>query len=245
MNQKRPLFGLCTVQIGISLIGFLASLVPAIVYTDPFWGVDIFVDKELFATGDSPGVIVIQLASGFPAVSAGLQNRDRILKINGKEVEFATFRQVLLDVQPEEPVTLDVRRGDKELRLAYQGEIPALEGVLFLDWQFVSAPIFLVLFLILVATQPLDPPPLWRALLVILGGLAVVTVLVVIEATQFVPWTPVWRSKGVAHGPPPALHYLLASVVLVAGLALAILGAIAARAVLMRRVRDASTPNPP
>ncbi len=53
-------------------------------------------------------------------------------------------------------MTLEVKRGGQAQRLVTKGEIPRLEAVLFLDWQFVSAPVFLVLLLTLVATQPLE-----------------------------------------------------------------------------------------
>ena len=235
MSEKRHFLGLCASQILVCLIGFSASLVPAIVYTDPFWGVDGFMDKELFALQDSAGVIVTQVAPGSPAASAGLRNGDRIVTVNRKQAEFGTFRQLLLNIQPGEPVTLDVKRSGQELRLAWKGQVPTLESVLFLDWQFVSVPVFLVLLLVLVATQPLDPPPLWRGILVLLGGLAVVTVLVVVELRQFVPWTALWQSKPISHGPAPTFHYLLAVGVLLTGLALAILGALAVRVVLMRK----------
>src|SRR5262249_36208015 len=146
-----------------------------------------------------------------------------------------TFRQRLTNIQPGESIALDVKRHGQELQLASRGEQPTLEGVLFLDWQFVSAPVFLVLLLLLIATQPLDPPPSWRPILCLLGGLAAISVLVVVEVRQFAPWTAVWHSKPINHTPPPALRYSLAIATLLAGLTLSILGAFSVRAALIQR----------
>jgi len=244
INLKLRHFGLLGSTILVCIVGFAASLLPAIEYTDPFWGVRGFMDKELFDLGDAPGVIVTQIHSGSPAASAGLRERDRILAVNGVQAEFGTFEQLLDAIQPGQQVTLEVKRSGQDLRLVANGEIPTLEAVLFLDWQFVSAPVFLVLLLVLVATQPLHPPPLWRALLVILGGLAVITVTVIVETTEWIPWTAVWRSKSVSHGVAPALHYPLTAAVLLSGLALTILGALAVRAVLVRRAIEPASPIP-
>jgi S1-C subfamily serine protease len=90
MNLKSPLVGLCGSTILVCIVGLAVSLVPAIVYTDPFWGVRGFVDKEQFAQGDSPGVLVTQIDSGSPAASTGLRERDRVLTVNGVQVEFGT-----------------------------------------------------------------------------------------------------------------------------------------------------------
>src|SRR5262249_22487309 len=113
-----------------------------------------------------------------------------------------------------------------------------LSAVLILDWQFISAPVFLVFFLLLVATQPLSPPPLWRAILVTLAGLAAAAAPVVIELTHFVPWTIVWRSGAATNGPPPGLRYALGLAASLSGLALAVLGALSVRAALARRAHD-------
>ena len=60
--------------------------------------------------------------------------------------------------------------------------------MLYLDWQIISAPVFLLLLLLLIATQPLKPP-LWRSIVVVVAGLVVLTVTVAIECTRYGPWT--------------------------------------------------------
>jgi len=241
MSLKSTFLGLNGSMIVICLVGLVASAVPAIVYTDPFWGVRGFMGKEPFAPADSQGVIITDIDSGSTAASAGLRDRDRLLTVNGVLVEFGNFRQLLGSIQPGEPVILEVIRSEQDVPLVTKGEIPAFDGMLFLDWQFASAPVFLVLLLVSIATQPLKPPPLWRALLATLGGLAVT---VSVEATQWAPWTPVWRSKSISHGFPPVLHYTLTGAALLSGLALSFLGAFAVRAVLMRRRAEPVSPNP-
>jgi hypothetical protein len=236
MAEAKKLFSWRWVlPIVVCLVGLSASVIPSFVYTDPIWGVSAFSDKELFGTEDLPGIVVLRIDPGSPVASAGVQKGDRILKVNAKQPVMATFRRQLENILAGETLALDVRRKGQEMRLTYQGEVPTLEGVLFLDWQFVAAPIFLVLLLVLIVTQPLEPPPWWRAILVLLGGLAVLIVITVIELTQFIPWSIIWQSKAVSHGPPNGLHYLLVVLALLAGLALGILGAMEVRAVFMRK----------
>jgi hypothetical protein len=233
MILRRLFCGPCVAETILCLLGLVASLVPALVYTYPFWGVRTYFDKELFSN-DAPGVIVTQIDAGSPVESAGMRSHDRVISFNSKPVQFGNFREVLAKVEPGEPITIDVKRDGKDVRLEYKGETPKLEGVLFFDWQFVSAPAFLILLLLLVATQPLMPAPLWRAIIVTLVGLGIVTVTTVIEATQRIPWSWVWQSKSIDRIPPPALHLTLAAIVLLTGLALSLLGALGIRAFLLR-----------
>jgi len=51
-----------------------------------------------------------------------------------------------------------------------------------------------------------------------------VTVTIVIEATQRMPWSWLWQSKSIDRIPPPALHLTLVAIVLLTGLALSFLG---------------------
>jgi membrane-associated protease RseP (regulator of RpoE activity) len=228
----------CVAEIVVCSVGLMASVIPFLVYTDPFWGVDGFAEGEPFATTRAPGVTILKIEPGSPAASAGLQKGDRIVAVNGKPAEFATFRTLLAAIESGQRVTLEGRRGEEDLRLDYRGEPRFLEGVLFLDWQFVAAPIFLALLLLHIATQPLEPPPLWRALLAMLGGLAVVTVAVIVEAGSSWPWTWVWQSKAISHAPDSRLHYPVTTAATLAGLALAFLGALGVRALLMRKARE-------
>lgn len=112
-----------------------------------------------------------------------------------------------------------------------------------LDWQLVSAPAFLVLLLLLLATQPLMPAPLWRAIILTLVGLGIVIATIVIEATQRSPWPWVRESKPIDHAPRPALHFTLAATVLLTGLALSLLGALGARAYLLRGAHQPAAAN--
>jgi hypothetical protein len=202
MILRRLLSQPCFAEIVACSLGLIASLIPGVVYTYPFWGANAYVDKELFSA-DPPGVIVRQIDAGSPVEAAGLRPHDRVISFNGKPVHFGSFREVLAEVEPGEPITIDVKRDGKDVRLEYRGETPKLEGVLFLNWQFVAAPAFLVLLLLLVATQPLMPAPLWRAILVTLVGLGIVTTTIVIEATHWLPWSWIWQSKSIDHPFPP------------------------------------------
>jgi hypothetical protein len=235
MNGQKPRRGRCLPEILVCLVGFAASVVPEFSYSDSVWGVHSFADKMPFVTDPTPGVFVTHVALNSPVAAAGLKEGDYLLAVSGKPVEFATLRERLHAIQSGETVTFDVKRNGADLQLVARAPAPSLEGVLVLDCQFVSAPVFLVLFLLLVATQPLEPPPLWREIVVTLGGLAVLVVAVVVELTRFIPWTIVRQWLTVTNGPPPRLHYSLLGVVSLAGLALAVLGAFSIRAHLVRK----------
>lgn len=245
MNGQKPRRGRCLPEILVCVVGFAASVVPEFSYSDTFWGLQTFSDTTPFALLDAPGVFVVHVNPDSPVAAAGLKDGDNLVALNGKPVEFATLQEDLHDIQPGETVTLDVKRKGEDKQLVTRAPAPSLEGVLVLDCQFVSAPVFLVLFLLLVATRSLEPPPLWRAIVVTLGGLAVSVVAVVFEMTHVVPWTILRHWLAVTNGPPPLLHYSLFGVVSLAGLALAVLGVIAIRARLERGANQAPSPPPP
>ena len=191
-------------------------------------------DRGFLDPSDSTGVLVNAIASDSTAAKAGLQDNDRVIALNGRRITFGNFRQLLHGVKAGEHVAFDVERNGKSVQIECEGESPELEAVLYLDWQIISAPIFLLLLLLLIATQPLKPP-LWRSIVVVVAGLAVLTVTVAIECTRYAPWTPVCRLRSISHSPSRTAHYSLAIVMLLAGLALAFLGAFAVRSDLMRR----------
>jgi hypothetical protein len=244
MSKKR-LVSLVVIEMLVCFAGLAVSLVPMLVYSDPFWGVEGFVDKDIFESGNPPGIVVRQLSSESPAALAGLRMGDRVISVNGKEVQFETFRYQMRKIRSGARVAFDVKRGEQMLKLEYQTESPTLDGIVLLDWQFVSAPIFLAFFVLCLATQPLDPPPLWRAILVTHAGMSVMTVAVVFELTHGIPWTPIWRSRTLSTPPPPFLHYSLTALALALGFALAILGALDIRAVLTRKRSTDAVPNAP
>jgi hypothetical protein len=221
----------------ICLIGFTTSLVPLLVFTEPFWGVDGFMDRGILEPGEVQGVRLSGIAHESTASKAGLQDNDRVTAVNGHLVTVGNFRQLLHNVKEGEHVTLQVIRNEKELKIECEGERPELEAVTYLDWQFVSAPVFLVVLLLLIATQPLKPP-LWRAIVVIVAGLVVLAVTAWLECTQFAPWTPVWRARATRHSPSRHVHYFLAIITLLEGLALTFLGAFAVRAALIHRAQE-------
>ena len=225
-------------EIFLSAVGLAASLVPSTIYSDPFWGIEGFVDRDVFEETGAPGVRLIRIASGSPAAAAGLMDGDRILLVKDRPVTFHNFGRLLDEIRSGESVTFNVRRNDKDLRLVQTGEKPALSAVSIFDWQFVSAPLFLVLLLLLIATQPLDPVPLWRAIIVTLGGLSVVASTFIMELTHFVPWTIVWQTGSVSNPPSNALHYSLAATTSATGLLLAVFGAVSIRSSLPSRLAE-------
>src|SRR5262249_40216996 len=113
MMLRRLFCGPCVAETVVCLLGFVASLVPALVYTYPFWGVRTYVDKEPFSN-DAPGVIVAQIDAGSPVESAGMRPHDRVISFNSKPVQFGSFREVLAKVEAGEPITIDAKRDGKD-----------------------------------------------------------------------------------------------------------------------------------
>ena len=227
-------------EIVLCSAGLMVSLIPFLVYTDPVWGVDGFSDGGLWATDGTPGVTILQVVPGSPAASAGLKAGDRIVAVDGKPAEFAAFRARLAAIGSGQRVTLEGRRGEGELRLECRGEPRSVEAVFFLDWQFIAVPILLALLLLHIATEPLEPPPLWRAIVATLGGLAVMAAAAIVEAGSSWPWTWVWRSKAISHVPDAGLHYAVAAAAALTALILASLGSFTIRALLKRKATGAA-----
>ncbi|HZZ71535.1 MAG TPA: PDZ domain-containing protein [Pirellulales bacterium] len=215
-------------SISVCALGLAASVVPQVVYTDPFWGIDTFADKQFFELSDESGVAVIKIESSSPASMAGLRAGDRIVKFGGRPVSVDSFRAQMADVQASDKLLIEGIRDGQPLHLELADLGPQYyEGVLFLDWQLINSPLFLLLLLILIATS--SRGSLWPAILVTLSGLAVMVSTLIIETTQTFGWTLLWRARLVDHGPRPAAHYVLMGITLVLGLALSVLGAISIR----------------
>ena len=239
-NSRSPL---TLIMIVVCLIGLTVSLIPEPVYTDPFWGVSGFADKDLFAP-DLPGIRILKIEPGSPASLAGIKQHDRILQMNGKEVQMSTFRHELKELRPGDALQINGIRGETAFESATAIPEPIFEALVVYDWQFAAASIFTMLGLLLIATQPINPP-LWCSLATIIGGLAVCTTIIVIEMLSLIPFTPIVKSRVISNGPAALSHYSIFCAAFMSGLSLAFLGALACRAWLVARQTDASATKTP
>jgi hypothetical protein len=218
-------FGLFTTTMFVCLVGAVASLVPTVVYEDPFWGVSGFSSPVGLA-----GAWVLSIDPGSPVASAGLRTGDQIVTINEKPVEFANLRQLLAGIKPGEVVTLGVKRNNGDARLTGKGEERVLIGVLLLGWQILTATVFLALLLILVATGTSKIPSLWQAILITAGALLVLATAVIRVGDGIPKWAVVWQSKSIpAVFVNPPLEVWVRLAISVPALALTFLGAFAVR----------------
>jgi serine protease Do len=105
--------------------------------------------RDMYFDG-TDGVIVAQAEPNSPAADAGVQTRDRILKINGKSITALTeedlpaVRERLALAEADKPMELLVRRGAEELTLKVTPRIKGKtqgEQKDFPRWDFTAASI--------------------------------------------------------------------------------------------------------
>jgi hypothetical protein len=236
-TYKKPR---CAIQIAACVVGLVVGLIGYPIFSNPFWGITGFANKELFATSEEPGVLILGVEPGSPAARAGIQTRDRIVSYNGQKVDMANFSKLAAAIETGQRIVFEGKREGNELKLDFQGEQRTFEGVVVFDWQFVSTPICLALVILLIATQPLAPVPIWRAIVVIVAGLGIVVPVVLVDLLNWIPWTILWRTKAISNSPPALAHFAATITILTVGLVLAFSGAFDIRS---RYLRSPSPPN--
>lgn len=105
--------------------------------------------RDMYFDG-TEGVIVAQAEPGSPASDAGVQTRDRILKINGQSITALTeedlpaVRERLALAGSDKPLEILVRRGEEEKTLSFTPRIKGKtkgEQMDFPRWDFTAASI--------------------------------------------------------------------------------------------------------
>lgn len=144
-----------------------AGLVPVFHKNKPFFG--------LYTSGvaGSPPV-VHQVDWDTPAASAGFQIRDRALRVDGAPAEYANLNARLDALKPGESVRVLVQRENRELELTATGIEPPI-AMIYLPsiWHPIFGVFGFALALLIYATEPMKPPPLWRPALLVLAGLGI------------------------------------------------------------------------
>lgn len=216
-------------QIFLCLLGVVASLVPTLPRTGAVWGF-----TRSWASLDPDRVRIDTLSDGTPAAKAGLQSGDYVTAVGDQTVDGpGRFDNALKRIRPGTEVPVRVSRGREELTVTLVGEAPRVEAIVYYDWQFISGGALLVLALLLIATQPLRPAPLWRAALVSLVGLALLAALVMIDWSWQI--TPVRRYWAIDNLPYPWVQQTFCAAI--AG-GLVILGVLEARRLLSQGQRS-------
>jgi len=212
-------------QLLVCAAGLAISLLPSAARAPAFWGVHFLEDAV------SGEVVVGDVDPDSPAAAAGLQADDEVTYVNGEPADADTLRDALGDMPPGKRLPLTVRRNDKEQILYAVGRPES--AFLFWHWQFATALTFLALAAVLIATQPLEPAPLWRPLAA--GAVGFVLAAAVPTLGERAAWEVVWQpASAVVSGPyGPALP--LEAAAALAGGALTVLAAFEVRAILFFR----------
>lgn len=217
-----------TLQIVAGLAIAAAGLVPVAHRNKPFWGV-------YAGSMDGSPPRIHQVDDDSPAKTAGLRPSDVVLSINGEPVDNSGMNATLTSLRPGDEARLRVQRGEAELDIVVRGVEPPIAMVYFpTAWHPVAGGLGLAMTLLVLATQPLRPGPLWRPSLVAVVGLGcgVVFFLAVAHNNPFAFWklrqyhTLNWGER---------LHFEQTWVGLVASIVLAILAAWELRSLLAYR----------
>lgn len=212
-----------------------AGLVPVFHKNRPFWGaygISFDVGPPRIHTVDEDS----------PAADAGLQVDDVVLNIDGTPVDNEGLVTALESLDPGESVQLRVERGDAELDLTARAVEPPVAMIYYSTILHpIAGGLALAAGLIVLATQPLQPPPLWRGTIVLVVGLAC-AVMFFIAVTNEGPFT-FWRIREYHNlNWGTRIHFEQTWVGLMGSLVLAVLAAWELRRTLAER-RPASVDN--
>lgn len=227
-----------TLQVIACLAVAAAGLVPVIHKNRPFWG--------LYAISFDQGPPRIHTVDDpSPASQAGMQGGDVVLAVNGAPVDNQGLMDTLEALRSDETARLKVKRDDAELEVTATGDEPPVAMIYYPTvWHPAAGGVGLAVGLLVLATQSLRPAPRWRAVLVVVAGLACGTVffLAVVSNNPFARWavrhyhTLNWGDR---------IHFEQTWVGLVSSLALAVLGAWELHRLLAGRVPPQHSQNQP
>jgi hypothetical protein len=168
--MARSWANLCRLQIAACLLGIAAGFVPGISFTGRFWGLGLAQGSFGFDRPEDAPVRVIQAESGSPAFRAGFRVGDEIQKprtIN--DVRDAESR-----MKPGAKQAFAVRRGDQVLAIESDGVAPELAAVWYAGlWYPIAGILFLCIGVLVFATEPMEPTPMWRSIPLTAAGLGI------------------------------------------------------------------------
>jgi tRNA A-37 threonylcarbamoyl transferase component Bud32 len=149
------------------VLGACAGLVPGISYTGSYWGLKLI----YFQVPDSP-MTVNGIESGSPAEQTGFKLFDEIKAMDGVTNVHPSSHQAGSVVGEKHSYT--VERGGKEVALNAITTAPQLAAIWYEDISCpIAAALFICIGIVVFATTPVVPPPLWRSISVTIAGLVI------------------------------------------------------------------------
>jgi hypothetical protein len=163
------------------LSGVIAGLVPGLSFTAPFQGLRLM---QMSTVGESAGPLrVINVEPDSAAARAGFRAGDEILGAGNFDDANAAFN----GMRPGERRTFQVRNESTDRSVEAVGLAPEPAAVWYKSvWHPIAGGLFLALGLLVFATAPVEPPPLWRSSLVAIAGFGLTVGFAIAWATESV-----------------------------------------------------------
>jgi tRNA A-37 threonylcarbamoyl transferase component Bud32 len=145
------------------VVGTFTGFAPEWAYTTRYWGV--------WATDDpNTPVQVIKVANDSPAEQTGFRVGDTVKE----PTNYASFSKSWDKVKQGEKQTFTVRRNGQDVRLEATAGQNQIAVVWYANlWYPIAGALFILVGIIIFATSPVTPPPLWRSIFVAIAGLGI------------------------------------------------------------------------
>jgi hypothetical protein len=129
-------------QFAACVVGLIASAVPVVIWTSPFWGFNVPPTPDGVL-----GIRVANVEAGSPADEAGLSADDRIYRIGGEFLGLDGLIARVQRLQLDEEVQVEAERGSEAFELTFRGAEPELAALVYWTWQPLAAVGFVALAL--------------------------------------------------------------------------------------------------
>jgi hypothetical protein len=222
---------LCRLQLLACLPGVVAGLVPGLSFTAPFQGLYL---AQVSVVGEDAGPLrVSDVDPDSAAARAGFRAGDEILGAGNFDEANAAFNAI----QPGERRVFQVQNASESRSVEAVGLTPELAAVWYRTlWHPIAGGLFLALGLLVFATAPLEPPPLWRSIAVGIAGFGLAVGFAIGWVTETVfSRLVLWQRFAMGNGEDWYFGQSLLG--LGAGLTLAVLAALETRRRLDSRAR--------
>jgi predicted Ser/Thr protein kinase len=156
-----------TLLVWACVLGACAGLVPGISFTGSYWGL-----KLVYFQIPGYPLTVTGVEGGSPAEQTGFMFGDVFKSMDGATNLHPSSHQAGTVVG--EKHTYKVERAGKEVVLNSISTTPQLAAIWFEDISCpIDAALFICIGIVVFATAPLTPPPLWRSISVTIAGLVI------------------------------------------------------------------------